>query len=186
MLLKSPINYFVMKCLTFTLLVFQGHTLSATHLIEHLFNGDTIIQLSFNNSTSKVFSLTFSLYQSLVSSVYNSSALTLTSCVLNIFHNSNLVYTFCNHGQLVLDNLSVTPSILINSLIQCELYNSLIQSNIEVRASLFQDIQLREDSGNLISCGYKELETISECQFIKTSQILQGICVVKAYQYLVY
>ena len=138
-------------------------------IVDYLNKPD--IQFSFKNSTSQIKRVSFSSVESSISFIGRDSILTLSSCVLDLFVNRNSVSPFFNHGQLILDTTSIHRNILLNSLIQCyesenlEVFNSLIWSNVEIRASSFRNIHFDAEGGSLISSGCTELETISGCLF---------------------
>ena len=151
-------------------------------LVDKLTNPEAHAQLSFINSTSEIVSLTVYHESSPVSYVSRCSTLTLSFCTLTIFFQTHS-FPFLNHGQIILDKFSIHQNTLINSLIKCydledlNTYNSLIWSNVEIRASSFRNIHLDTEGGSLIFCGCTESDTISGCLFrnVTLSQLLSKL-----------
>ena len=133
--------FFLKSCILVALHLNDQIGLSS-HLVDTLTNLEAHAQLSFINSTSGIISLTIYHENPPVSYVSRCSAITLTLCTLTLFFETH-PFPFLNHGQLILDKLSITQNALIHSLIKCyevedlSAYNSFIWSNVEIRSSSF-------------------------------------------------
>ena len=131
-------------------------------------------QFSFKNSTSQICCVTFSSLESSISFIDINSALTVSSCALIVHVNANSFYPFSNHGQLLLDNLSISRMILLHSLVQCDVsenpkvFDSLIWSHAELET--------------IMGCNFKNItvtsawrqEPSSFCSILQDSSISDG------------